>query len=733
MADPPDRSWKDALWTVRGSCLVAGANLAFRSARHRKMAGFSSIKKPAAAAVISLALTAIAVWGSANRILYEFEAVTWSWRLRIAAERIEPDPRIKIIAVDQSSLDWGKSQAVGALWPWPRQIYAAVIGYLRAAGARAAAFDVLFTEPSAYNVSDDRLFAEALTGLPVVSALSLDAVPRSSGAEELQILRAKQSALLKIGSAPDRILAGDFPEAQFPIPEVMRSSAAFGAVNQNTAGDELLQRYMPVFSMRGLPIYSLPAALYVVGTGREVPWKHFDFDRNGSLALRYAGPQSSFATYSIKDIINSFALLNDGQAPKVPLEEFRDSLVFIGYTAPGTHDHKRTPLDEAMPGVEINATVLDNILNNRFVSALDKYSAGAAVFMLGICAVLPAFYATALATVLAFALGAMTLYLLLAFALAINGVWAPLFLPLICAAVGLTVALGIQYFLEGSRRRFLKMAFRHYVSAELIEQIIERPEALALGGERRTLTIFFSDIAGFTGFSEKLDAPKLASLLNEFLTEMTDIIQRHSGTVDKYVGDAIVAFWNAPLSMQDHAAAAVRAALECQERLEVRRPEWESRYGVTIRMRIGLNTGEVHVGNFGSQSRFNYTMIGDAANLASRLEGANKEFGTYIMASRTIVELAPEAAAYRRIGAVQVVGRNEAVEIYEPLTAKEYQELRADGFEEALQRFESGDRSGAREFFKRLAGRDPVSQKYLERIDNEGAEERSAVWRLEHK
>ncbi len=220
-----------------------------------------------------------------------------------------------------------------------------------------------------------------------------------------------------------------------------------------------------------------------------------------------------------------------------------------------------------------------------------------------------------------------------------GGFWLPLMVQE--AAVILAVAMGllVNYATEGRQKKFIKNAFKQYLSPAVIEQLIQHPERLQLGGERKVLSIFFSDLQGFTSISEGLAPEDLTVLLNEYLSAMTDIIQAEGGTVDKYEGDAIIAFWNAPLDIPDHAQRVVRAALECQRTLAEMRPAIRSRIGKDLLMRIGINTGPAVVGNLGSHTRFDYTMLGDAVNLAARLEGANKEFGTYTMISQATRDL----------------------------------------------------------------------------------------------
>ena len=294
------------------------------------------------------------------------------------------------------------------------------------------------------------------------------------------------------------------------------------------------------------------------------------------------------------------------------------------------------------------------------------------------------------------------------------GWWLPVAPSLVaCAAASLT-ALLVNYAVEGRQRRFIKQAFNQYLHPAVIDQLLSHPERLRLGGERREITVFFSDLQGFSSFSEQLDPEALTSLLNDYLTAMTDIILDQGGTVDKYVGDAIVAFWNAPLDQPDHAGRAVRTALLCQEGLDRLRPELSRRAGHDLQMRIGLNTGVAVVGNLGSQRRFDYTVLGDAVNLASRLEGANKEFGTSVLLTDSTRRQLDAEIAVREIGKVVVTGREEPVRIF-TLLPPGAEAGALDAFAAALADYTVGEFPAAAEAFARLAGTDPVAAAYARR------------------
>ncbi|MBN1223468.1 MAG: adenylate/guanylate cyclase domain-containing protein, partial [Candidatus Aminicenantes bacterium] len=249
----------------------------------------------------------------------------------------------------------------------------------------------------------------------------------------------------------------------------------------------------------------------------------------------------------------------------------------------------------------------------------------------------------------------------------LSGYWLDFIAPEFAGLLSFLTASVLNYSFEGRQRRFIKSAFRFYLSPEVIDRVLDNPSLLSLGGEKREITSFFSDVAGFTSVSENLTPEELVNLLNEYLSEMTDIILDSGGTLDKYEGDAIIAFWNAPLDLPDHSLRACRAALECQKRLGELRPHFEDRYGHGLTMRIGLNTGPAVVGNMGSRRRFDYTAMGDTINLASRLEGACKQYGVPILIGEKTYVHIREAVAAREVDLIRVVGKSQPVRVYEIL------------------------------------------------------------------
>jgi adenylate cyclase len=303
--------------------------------------------------------------------------------------------------------------------------------------------------------------------------------------------------------------------------------------------------------------------------------------------------------------------------------------------------------------------------------------------------------------------------------------------------LALAAANVANYATEGAQKRFIRSAFGQYLSPDVVNRVVDDPDQLRLGGEKRELTMFFSDIQGFTTISEALEPEQLSGFLNKYLTALVKIIQDAGGTIDKFEGDAIIAFWNAPITHDDHPVRAVGAALSCQRALSSLRNEWmappPSGVGVPIYTRIGLNTGEVSVGNFGSETRFDYTALGDHMNLAARLEGSNKLFGTYLLISEFTYAKIADTFPARELGRIGVVGRSEPLTVYEPMFKEEYEQRRSvlDKYETGLTAFYSGRFEEAISRWEEIAGVDAPAARLLsqaQRMAALPADQRPAEW-----
>jgi len=663
--------------------------------------------------------------------LSRWEAKTWDWRVSILAKPSPATPKIRLILLDQNSLDWGKDEN-GLSWPWPREVYGTIIQFCKRTGAKSLAFDVLFTESSKYGVADDRAMASEILGFKhFVGAVFLS---QKAGSEKHWPAFAPAPALKMDGLEQWLLDSGHdaFLRASFPVAEISAVSGVLANVHLNPDADNVYRRaaLFEVFDGKILPSLALASywiakpdtSLKIYPGSFMLGDRAIPIDAAGKAILNFRGPSGTHKAYSAASVIQSELRLQSGEKSVIEnLDDFRGAYVLFGFSAPGLFDLRPTPVSGVYPGVEISATMLDNILSNDFIRPVPL----AFVIILTLLIVLLAGWATASASgitrsvlVYVFFIGLPVVLCLIAYRL---GFWLPLVVQEAGVVVTLFSAGLIYYTTEGRQKLFIKNAFKQYLSPDVIEQIIAHPDRLKLGGERKMLSIFFSDLEGFTGISEGLDPEALTHLLNVYLTAMTDIIHEEGGTVDKYEGDAIIAFWNAPLDQPDHAVRCVHATLRCQAKLAQMRPSLRESLGRDLKMRIGVNTGYAVVGNMGSHSRFDYTMIGDAVNLAARLEGINKQFGTYMLISQSTMEQICGAFPVREISKVAVVGRREPVVVYEPMLQEDIdaeRQKKITQFADALTLFYQGDFVRAKAGFSDIAGDDPVASVYVAKCDN---------------
>ncbi len=643
---------------------------------------------------ISLVITAVFALHTAGLLTLplvdRLEYVAYDNRLRWAMPN-DRDPRIVIVDVDERSL-----QAEGH-WPWPRAKLARLVSALfDQYHVRVAGFDFVFAEQdesAALAVIDgylqhhpepvlrqafaelrpqldaDAVFASSLRGRPVVLGyyFSHDANERRAvGALPEPLLPAEIVEALGI-----RTIAAAGYGANLPI---LQKAAAGGGFFDNTLSDtDGIFRRAPLFQSYDGDLYeSLALAITRTYLGGSIEFdKHNEWlyigdhavpmDQDMAALVPFRGPAGSFDYVSATDVIQ-----NRVANPQT----LNGAVALIGTTAPGLFDLRNTPVQNVYPGVEIHANMISGVLDNRY---LQRPGYTRAIDLLGV---------VAMGCVLAFALPALGAIagtaLSLGIGIAATAVnlllWSTqqLVLPL---APALLLVLSLILFntawgfvVESSRKRELTRRFGQYVPRELVDEMSRDPRRYTLAGERRELTVLFSDVRGFTSISERLDPPELSRLMNELLTSMTRIIHQHRGTIDKYMGDAIMAFWGAPLDDRDHAAHAVAAALAMQEELARVRERFAARGWPEVRMGIGLNTGPMSVGNMGSEFRMAYTVLGDAVNLGSRLEGLTVQYGVGIVVSESTVAAAP-GFTFRELDRVRVRGRATPLAVYEPIAA----------------------------------------------------------------
>lgn len=691
-------------------------------------------------------LLATAAW--ALGILETVEYATWDRRVSFFSPREEQHEDIVLLLLDQNSLDWAEDN-FGLTHPWPREIYAYITSYLGRAGAKALAMDVLFVDPSGYGVFDDQQLAGAL------ERLSGDVFAVFLGEETGDTTQWPDDApptgieISGIDTLPASTLnALTYSRALFPIPEIYQNSSLLANV-QNPSDSDGIFRRSPLFALfDGQVVPGLGFGAYLIGSDsggtlsvapRALTVGDFrvPLDRNGNLILRFKSPREG-ATFAASAILNSELQIQQGEDPDVDPALFRGKYVFFGFSAPGLLDLRPTPLNPNTPGVVVHATVLDNLLTYSGMRALGPWTVVLSIFLGALLAGIAGSLVSGTGRTVVLYVLLVPLPVVAAYAGYAGGLWFPLVLVELSTVLALGSSTVVNYATEGRQRRFIKGAFSQYLSPAVIDQLIAHPERLQLGGDRRELSIFFSDLQGFTTISESLSPEELTTLLNDYLSAMTDIIQEEGGTIDKYEGDAIIAFWNAPLLLEDHAVRGVRAALRCQARLAELRPGFAERSKRELYMRIGMNSGPAVVGNMGSRVRFDYTMLGDAVNLAARLEGVNKQFGTYTMISEATKLLAGDEFAYRELARVRVVGKKLPVIVFEPMTHEAFAaaEARINAFGEGREAYYRGDFGQALEIFETLGSGDPPAEKYAAKcrlLADAPPEDWDGVWTLTEK
>jgi len=608
-------------------------------------------------------------------------------------------PQVVVVTVDQPDLDFFKTQ--GVTWPWPRQLYAPLIEYCRWAGAKAVIFDILFTEASSYGAEDDQKFARAAAAAGNVALpffLSREAKPPNPSEADLL----KQAGLTIPGPAP-----GDPPgyrSVVTPIPGLLAAAGALGNVESRPDADGIYRRvrlvapfqdkWLPNLGFAAFHRFGATAPLQFVPGGLKVGDLAIPLDGEGQFLLKFRGPSRSHKRFSAANLIASEARRQHGQPPIYPPADFAGKWVLVGLTAPGLLDLKASPVAAIYPGVEVHATLLDNLLRGDFLRPAPIWAMWGGMLAFSAAMVLVVLFFSGLAATLTGFAALALAYLGLVIGAFHYGWWADPVLPGIALALSFTLAAAYSYATEGRQKLYIRRMFGQYMSDTVINHLLEHPEKLDLGGERRRVTLFFSDLAGFTTISERLSAETVVSLLNDYLSRMTEIILDEAGTVDKFEGDAIMAFWGAPLDQPDQAARACRAALRQQAALQDLNRQFAGLDLPPLSMRIGLNTGDAIVGNLGSAKRFDYTVIGDTVNLASRLEGVNKFYGSHVMASEATAAECAGMVEFRELDLVAVKGKEQAIRVFEVLglageLAPELIERRQD-FARALELYRQG-------------------------------------------
>jgi adenylate cyclase len=556
------------------------------------------------------------------------------------AARRPPDRRIVLVTISEKTTQVLAEAGFGRPQSYTRELYATALDELHRAGASVVAFDILFTEENLNDPEGDRKFGASLATVP--SVLAADKV----------------------------------------LPYPMFRSAAAGIGSIRIAGSQTSANvHSYLITDRGMPSLALATWRVATNSPPGASWRPainggewitgrrpIPSDAGGHLTIRWHGGPTPNLTYPSVDLDKLIVAATTDQPPETLRafeQQFRNKIVLIGFTAAGLLDLRATPLSPTSAGVEIHANALDNLLNSDFDVVVDRWLVFPAI------ALLAALLGVALESIrkqlaagvvaIAFIIGALAIV----YASAHAGWILPAFGTIASLALTYVAITVINFVAEQKQTAVLRTTFGRYVSPQILDHILAHPERVELGGERRDLTILFSDIRGFTSISEASEPEQVVEMLNEYLTRMVEILLDHGGTLDKFIGDAVMGFWNAPAADPDHPQHAVACAIEMIRETAKIRERWTAEGKAAIRIGIGINTGEAVVGNIGAEKVFGYTVIGDAVNLASRLEGKNKDYGTEIIISEFTLERIGSAFETVYLDEVKVKGKEKAVKIYE--------------------------------------------------------------------
>ncbi len=615
---------------------------------------------------------------------------------RLKPRLYDPAVPVRIVDIDEAALaEYGQ-------WPWPRTIVARLVDKLTEKGAAVIAFDVVFAEPDRSSISRMVRDLVAYTDPETVKKL---AAAIQDNDQVLADAMAHSRVVLGFGfdlhgaAQPPRRLygvafAGDDPAQFLPvqqgavtsIPILEAAAKGNGSVNTDVQSG-VIRRVPMLFRLAGqegvFPALSIEAlrvaqgaSTYLVkssGASSELSFGaktgivairtgdvEVSTDARGRLVLYDSGHRE-------QRFISARAVLKD----EVPPQELDGRIVFIGTSAIGLKDIRSTPVESSVPGVEVQAQLAEQMIEHEYLARPDFADGAEFLYLaaIGLLLVwlLPRLPAGRMAIVAAIFIAIGLVVPWIAFS-QYDLLFDPIYPPATLAAI--YVSGSALAFMRTERERAeIRGAFSLYLSPDVVEQVARNPELLQLGGELREITVMFTDVRGFTRISEQFDPHGLTRFMNRFLTPMTDLILKHSGTIDKYMGDAIMAFWNAPLAVERHAAHACDTALAMQARLRELNAEWKAEaeaagHGfIAVNVGIGLNTGEASVGNFGSTQRFTYSCLGDDVNLASRLEGQCKTYGVEIIVGDKTRLQVPDYAAIE-LDLIMVKGKTEPERVH---------------------------------------------------------------------
>ena len=591
--------------------------------------------------LLALGLTGASIFFLLSPWGQDLERLSYDSLFLFRGSRAAAD-NIVVVGIDESSFD-----ELNLRWPWPRDIHAQLINSLKSAGAKVIGIDLLFSEPS--TPENDQALAKAIDSHGKVVLVS-----ELSSAED-----DRQGFNLQKLAKPT------------PIMDYAVNPISFGLANINLESDGFLRKLS--CSQNGVPSFSLKIASLFSG-------KDYNCE-NSQLLINFVGPAREIQTVSYYQALNPNEYL--------PKDFFLNKVVLVGFSinskaevGKSAVDHFPVPFSRShggvMPGVEIHATAVENFLNNSFINQINENHVLLIGALLGLLGGTFLFYVQPVLGAMTF--GAIFIFstLLCCYLFAFENLYFSLVFSTLPFAVCYIASPLFHYLTANKEKAFIKKAFSTYLNPKLVSQLIDSPEKLELGGEEREATVMFADLAGFTSLSETMSPKELVSFVNKYLGAFADEILKHDGMVDKYIGDCIMAVWGVPLADPTHALKACNTALAMKKKLL----ELNAASQKNISFRIGISTGQMLAGNVGGGTQFNYTVLGNDVNLASRIESLNKFYGTMVLVSSRTKSFLPENILIREIDQVRVKGQEQPEKLFEVVGRKvDLEQTHLSGFE----------------------------------------------------
>ena len=685
----------------------------------------------------ALVLTLLARGFTNVRFVQDIELKSLDYRFVHFPIPARVDTNIVIVDIDNNSLSYFKEQA-GIQYPFPRSYYAILTDLFTRAGARAVLFDMLFYDP---DLNREETSARQTDGQ---FAGAIGRNHRVSLGTEFLVDSAKTTPDITRFAAP---VAGvpatqkvQYSGALVPIDTLRRAARALGVTNIRTDQDGIVRRVRLFHRYQGKFYPILPLSGWLIGHAQSAPRQAAAFvalndvkvpmDGQGNYLVNWygsGGPDGVFTYVTISAAIQTGIALQYGGTPSLNPAIFRGKYVIVGASASGLKDLKPTPFtgDYSYPGMEIWATVLSNLLQRDFVHRVPGWlnflnALGIAFLTMVIFTRLPLRYSNvSMVGILVYILGVPL------WAWHSGRFWMQMTFPAAGFVFSYLYIAIMSFMVEGRSKMELRRIFTRYVHPDVIQNLMEEPDLIQLGGDEIYATVMFTDIYNFTNFSEGKSAPELVGYLNQYFNTLTGFVLDYNGLLDKYTGDGIMAIFGAPIPREDHALSACRAALAYREYGDALRQdgrEMKPSDQFHTHTRIGLNTGWIVAGNIGSERRTDYTAIGDDVNLASRLEGVNKVFKTRIILSESTYQLVKDYFIVRELDMLRVKGKVQPVKIYELIADKQahpdYDYSMVRQYEEGLVEYRLGNWRQAMKIFESLAdgaARDPVAGVMYER------------------